>query len=386
VDATVNAIIGQTYVPHLNDLGQHKIEAVNPTMVFYGFNIAEQPGLARVIAGKESLWDLKLSWPPQLPQFTEPVKEQVNLSGDGRFNITFSKTGTDAAGKGAATANLVKIECAILDVFFWCPATNKTIKSSVEKFNDETLASLGQDIWGDPGNPKAVETAIEGGVELLTKPGANFWPKITQILYRNVVDKEGAIKLLQENARYIKAAKVITGIKRGYDAANVYLPFLWDGVTKPNIVKYCVTETNGILSATCQGIQPPPDAAAPPTAPPAPPPAPPAPPPDAAAPPTAPPAPPTAPSDISVFMTSGGAGIGVMWADKSDNEDGFDIFNGVEHWQVVRNQTFLSSNYGLKSNQNDARLMSGQYVCFQVSAYNAAGYSAPTSWGCITTP
>jgi Cutinase len=87
---------------------------------------------------------------------------------------------------------------------------------------------------------------------------------------------------------------------------------------------------------------------------------------------------PADPSEISVFMTSGGHGIGVSWKDNSNNELGFDNFNGIMHLQVYPNQTFISSDWG--------GLSSGQYMCFQVSAYNAAGYSAPTPWGCITVP
>lgn len=87
---------------------------------------------------------------------------------------------------------------------------------------------------------------------------------------------------------------------------------------------------------------------------------------------------PAAPSDISVFMTSGGHGIGVSWRDNSDNEEGFDIFNGVMHLLVGPNQTFISSGWG--------GLSSGQYMCFRVSAYSAAGSSAPTPWSCITVP
>jgi len=94
---------------------------------------------------------------------------------------------------------------------------------------------------------------------------------------------------------------------------------------------------------------------------------------------------PTAPSDISVSMTSDGAGIGVSWKDNSNNEAGFDIFNGIEHLQAWPNQTFLSSDWDLKLDQN-GRLVPGQYVCFQVSAYNTAGSSAPAPWSCIETP
>jgi hypothetical protein len=103
---------------------------------------------------------------------------------------------------------------------------------------------------------------------------------------------------------------------------------------------------------------------------------------------------PKTPSDISLSMTSGGAGIGVTWKDNSDNEAGFDIFsgvkqqgiyNGVKHTLVTPNQTCLSSDYGLKHDQT-RRLLSGQEACFQISAYNAAGSSMPTPWKCMIVP
>jgi hypothetical protein len=100
---------------------------------------------------------------------------------------------------------------------------------------------------------------------------------------------------------------------------------------------------------------------------------------------------PAAPSDLSLAITSGGTGIGVSWKDNSDNEAGFDIgynpvpeINGIKHLLVGPNQTFLSSDWGL--NQSNGQLLPGQTMCFQVSAYNAAGSSAPTPWGCITVP
>jgi murein DD-endopeptidase MepM/ murein hydrolase activator NlpD len=87
---------------------------------------------------------------------------------------------------------------------------------------------------------------------------------------------------------------------------------------------------------------------------------------------------PTAPSNTSVFMTSGGHGIGVSWRDNSNNEAGFDVFNGVIHLLVRPNQTFISSDWGgLSPRQN---------MCFQVRAYNAAGSSAPTPRSCLTVP
>jgi hypothetical protein len=101
---------------------------------------------------------------------------------------------------------------------------------------------------------------------------------------------------------------------------------------------------------------------------------------------------PLVPSNISASMTSGGAGIGVSWKDNSNNEEGFDIgysptqdILGAKHDLAFPNQTFLSSGWGLNRGQNGL-LLPGQTMCFQVSAYNAAGSSDPTSWSCITVP
>jgi hypothetical protein len=94
---------------------------------------------------------------------------------------------------------------------------------------------------------------------------------------------------------------------------------------------------------------------------------------------------PAAPSDISVSITSHGYDIGVSWKDNSNNEAGFDIFNGVEHLLVSPNQTFISYDWHLQHDQNN-QLLSGQYMCFQVSAYNATGSSMPTPWSCIEVP
>lgn len=100
---------------------------------------------------------------------------------------------------------------------------------------------------------------------------------------------------------------------------------------------------------------------------------------------------PAPPSTISVIMTSGGAGIGVNWVDHSTNEEGFNIAYSptqevvsAKHALVEANQTFLGSDWGLA--YTNWLLAAGQTICFQVTAYNATGGSAPTAWGCITVP
>jgi hypothetical protein len=87
---------------------------------------------------------------------------------------------------------------------------------------------------------------------------------------------------------------------------------------------------------------------------------------------------PAAPTNIGVSVTSGGTAIGVSWKSNSNNELGFDIFNGVEHLQVGRGQTFISSDWG--------GLSPGQYMCVQVRSYNVSGSSEPTPWSCTTMP
>jgi hypothetical protein len=98
-----------------------------------------------------------------------------------------------------------------------------------------------------------------------------------------------------------------------------------------------------------------------------------------------------APSNLSLVMDSGGAGIGVSWSDNSNNEAGFDISYSptqdagtAKHMRVGPNQTSLSSDWGLTS--NNGLLVPGQVMCYQVTAFNSTGTSAPTPWGCITVP
>lgn len=98
---------------------------------------------------------------------------------------------------------------------------------------------------------------------------------------------------------------------------------------------------------------------------------------------------PAAPSDVSLTIDSDGYGIGVHWKDNSDNETGFDIAYtpdpnsiGAKHLQVQADQTYISSDWGLNTGQSG--LLPGQKMCFQVSAYNSTGSSAPTPWTCIT--
>jgi hypothetical protein len=68
--------------------------------------------------------------------------------------------------------------------------------------------------------------------------------------------------------------------------------------------------------------------------------------------------------------------IKVTWTDNSNNENGFQVYNGVSYLTVGANST--SALY--------YNLSPGTYMCFQVTAYNLAGSSAPTSYACTTTP
>lgn len=87
---------------------------------------------------------------------------------------------------------------------------------------------------------------------------------------------------------------------------------------------------------------------------------------------------PTVPASPStpVATALNSAEIKVTWTDNSNNENGFQVYNGASYLTVGANST--SALY--------YNLSPGTYMCFQVTAYNLAGSSAPTSYACTTTP
>ncbi|GHJ42893.1 hypothetical protein Cs7R123_02350 [Catellatospora sp. TT07R-123] len=84
---------------------------------------------------------------------------------------------------------------------------------------------------------------------------------------------------------------------------------------------------------------------------------------------------PIAPTNPAAVVASG-TSIQVSWADKSNNEIGFEISNGVTSQVVGANSTYYT--WG--------GLANGTYMCFRVRAYSLAGYSAWTAYACTTTP
>jgi hypothetical protein len=85
-------------------------------------------------------------------------------------------------------------------------------------------------------------------------------------------------------------------------------------------------------------------------------------------------APPPAPTGITATATSPNQ-IVVRWLDTSANETGFQIFDGVNTFQVGANVTsFTISN-----------LLRGTYHCYSVRSFNAIGYSAFTPSACTST-
>jgi hypothetical protein len=86
-------------------------------------------------------------------------------------------------------------------------------------------------------------------------------------------------------------------------------------------------------------------------------------------------APPTAPANVK-NVNYGALNFRITWTDRSTNETGFQIYNGVETRTVGANTT----TYLWAAQPN-------QYMCIAVRAYNSAGYSAWTGmWTCTTTP
>ncbi|MEV4416670.1 fibronectin type III domain-containing protein [Catellatospora sp. NPDC049609] len=86
------------------------------------------------------------------------------------------------------------------------------------------------------------------------------------------------------------------------------------------------------------------------------------------------PAPPVAPSGQTATPVSTSQ-ITVKWLDRSGNESGFQIYDGVNTFTVGANVTVF----------HRTGLPSKTYMCFAVRSYNAYGYSAWTPYACTTT-
>jgi hypothetical protein len=84
---------------------------------------------------------------------------------------------------------------------------------------------------------------------------------------------------------------------------------------------------------------------------------------------------PAAPTNQAAIVLSGTT-IRLTWADRSNNETGFEVTNGVTTVNVAPNSTGYS--WG--------GLAMGTYMCLAVRAVNLAGKSAQTPWACDTTP
>ncbi|MGE5827947.1 MAG: hypothetical protein ACM30G_06215 [Micromonosporaceae bacterium] len=66
---------------------------------------------------------------------------------------------------------------------------------------------------------------------------------------------------------------------------------------------------------------------------------------------------------------------GHSWQDRSTNETGFQIYDGVNYFTVGANvTTFYRTG-----------LASRTYMCFAIRSYNAYGYTAWTPYACATT-
>jgi hypothetical protein len=83
---------------------------------------------------------------------------------------------------------------------------------------------------------------------------------------------------------------------------------------------------------------------------------------------------PAAPTGLGAVAVDG-TSIRLSWNDNSNNENGFEISNGVTSVKVGAN----TNSYTWSG------LTPGQYMCFMVRSYNAAGSSAWTPYACTTT-
>ena len=116
--------VGTSSAPYLSGSTGGTIGLVNPTMIFYGYNFS---GTQSVMEAKDSLWKLQFGWPPTV--WTDPTVTNVSEP-DGNYNVIFTKGDlTTTAGQVALSANVLTASCKVLDVIFYCPASNDTVQA-----------------------------------------------------------------------------------------------------------------------------------------------------------------------------------------------------------------------------------------------------------------
>lgn len=99
-----------------------------------------------------------------------------------------------------------------------------------------------------------------------------------------------------------------------------------------------------------------------------------------------PPSIPAAPSNVVATALSQYA-MQLTWQDNSNNETGFNIDNGCPVGYTGCHQgATLAATTGANTTSVTFSTTPGAYQCFRVQAFNSAGGSAWTSYGCTTTP
>jgi YVTN family beta-propeller protein len=239
-------IVGSSTVPYFGDSPGSTVTVVNPTMVFYGIDISGHP--PRVIEGKDSLWTLQLGWPPTV--FTDPVAQTIDL-GDGRFDAALTKWDLySTAGKRAGVANFLRGACNVLDFYLWCPISNSALRDVVQGSIEPALVTAVGDVFA-LSTPGDVVDKLGVIIDKLKEPAV--WGPVTRALYASAADKQAAITFLSNSKSLLKAASTILG---AYESANIYIPFVYDLIVKPDVVSYCLQQTGGTLSGSCQNIPP----------------------------------------------------------------------------------------------------------------------------------
>src|SRR5205085_240317 len=94
------------------------------------------------------------------------------------------------------------------------------------------------------------------------------------------------------------------------------------------------------------------------------------------------PAPPAAPSNLAAAAAASGSRVDLTWADNASNEDGFKVYysSGGASYTVLATAAANATAYTW------TRAAPGTTYSFRVTAYNAAGESAPSNTPTVTTP
>lgn len=234
-----------------------RIEIVNPTAIFYGFELDGET--QSVLQGRDSFLSLSLQWPPVVA--TPPTRREIELDGPTvidaykGFDFSSAESLQVTTSRGKATyANFLKGACKLIDAFAWCPLQDQTITLAVESLDpsSETGSGLAASfsLLRDIANWRDALTWFFN-----TLADNEVWDFVADIIWKEW-PSETTVSYLSGARVAVSAASDALNVLRLVDAANEALPFFYDLATSPAALHFCISQRDGGFLEDCRSADP----------------------------------------------------------------------------------------------------------------------------------